>query len=179
MAEDKHGSFRLIMIVMFVSMFIALSWDKMPFLKSAVHYVLNPTVGALFNWNLNVGMIIVVLLISILTTLIQKYTTDQVELKNIKKNQKEIQKEMKQHRNNPQKTMELNKKNMELMPKQFKLMGRSMVYTSIPLLFLFRWFYDYFLTLESNKVLGMHWMLIYIVLTIIFSSIIKKKFDIA
>jgi len=179
MTESKQGSFRLIMIIMFVSMIIALGWDKFVFLKEAAHYVLNPTVGALLDWNLNIGMIIVILVISIFTTVIQKYSTDQNELKNIKKIQKEIQAEMKLHRQNPQKTMELNKKNMALMPKQFKLMGRSMVYTSIPLLFLFRWFYDYFAVLGSNKVLGMHWLLIYIVLTMIFSSIIKKKFDIA
>lgn len=176
---DKKGSFRVIVGVMLVSLLIAMQWDNWTFIKESVHYVLDPSVGALLNWNLVVGMLLVVFVLSLFITIIQKYTTNQKELKEIKKQQKEIQKEMKKHRNNPSKTMELNKKNMELFPKQMKLGMRSIVYTSIPLLLFFRWFYDYFALLGSNKVLGMHWILFYLLGSIIFSSIIKKKMDVA
>ncbi len=176
--EEKRGSFRVIVLVMFVSMVIAMAWDSLPFIKNPVHAVLDPTVGALLNWNLAVGMLIIVLFISIIMTILQKYTTDQEELKKIKKQQKEIQAEMKKHRGNHEKTMELNKKNMSLLPKQMKLGMRSIVYTSIPLLFLFRWFYDYFAVLESNKVLGVNWIIFYLITNIVFSSILKKQMDV-
>jgi uncharacterized membrane protein (DUF106 family) len=176
--KEKKGSFRVIVLVMLVTLIIAMAWDSLPFIKNPVHSILDPSIGALLNWNLAIGMLLIILLLSVVMTFIQKYTTNQKELKNIKKQQKEIQKEMKQHRGNAEKTMELNKKNMELLPKQMKLGMRSIVYTSIPLLFLFRWFYDYFAALGSNKILGMNWIIFYFIAYLIFSSILKKQMDV-
>jgi uncharacterized membrane protein (DUF106 family) len=176
--SGKKGSFRVIVFVMLISMVIAMAWDDLPFIKNPVHSVLDPTVGSLLEWNLVVGMLIIVLILSFIITLLQKYTTNQEELKKIKKEQKEIQAEMKKHRGNTEKTMELNKKNMSLLPKQMKLGMRSIVYTSIPLLFLFRWFYDYFALLGDNKILGINWIIFYLITNIIFSSILKKQMNV-
>jgi uncharacterized membrane protein (DUF106 family) len=172
---EKKGSFRVIVLVMLVTLIIATAWDSLPFIKNPVHAILDPSVGALLNWNLGIGMLLIVLLLSFVMTLIQKYTTNQEELKKIRKEQKAIQAEMKKHRGNTEKTMELNKKNIELLPKQMKLGMRSIVYTSIPLLFLFRWFYDYFLVLGTNKIWGINWIIFYFISYLIFSSIIKKQ----
>lgn len=171
---------------MLASLVVASLWDKIPAIKNSIHYVLNPTAGFLMNWQLEIGMIIIVLIISALTTIIQKYTTDQTELKRIKKEQKAIQKEMKEHRSNPQKMSELNKKNMAIIPQQFKLSMGSIAYTAIPLILLFRWFGDYFAQLavenggEPIRFFGfLGWFLFYLIFTLIFSSILKKWWDIA
>ena len=176
--SEKKGSFRVIVIVMFVSLIIAMAWDKLTFIKNPIHAILNPTLGALLDWNLVIGMLILVFVISLFITILQKYTTNQKELKEIKKQQKEIQAEMKKHRGDVAKTMELNKKNMALLPQQMKLGMRSIVYTSIPLLFLFRWLYDYFALVGSNKILGIGWIWFYLIGSLIFSSIIKKQMDV-
>jgi len=176
--SEKKGSFRVIVLVMFVSLIIAMAWDSLTFIKKPIHAILDPTVGALLTWNLAVGMLLLVFVISLFITILQKYTTNQTELKAIKKQQKEIQAEMKKHRGDSAKTMELNKKNMALLPQQMKLGMRSIVYTSIPLLFLSRWLYDYFALVGSNRILGMNWIIFYLIGSIIFSSIIKKQMDV-
>jgi len=123
---------------------------------------------------------IVVLILSFLMTIIQKYTTDQKTLKEIKKEQKEVQKQMKEFKNHPEKVMELQKKQMSFMPQQMKLSMGSMIYTGIPLILLFRWFNDYFTVFaEANggpvRFFGfMGWIVFYLLFSIIFSSIIKK-----
>lgn len=82
---------------------------------------------------------IVSLLITIITTLVYKYTTDQKRLKEIKKEMKTLQEKQKKHRNDPKKVNEITKemfaKNSEIMKQSFK----SMIYTIVPLLFLFSW----------------------------------------
>ncbi|MCA9487677.1 MAG: DUF106 domain-containing protein [Nanoarchaeota archaeon] len=181
----KQGSFKVMFLVMLVSLVIASLWDKLPAIKNSIHYVLNPTAGALMNWNLTIGMLIVVLIISALTTVIQKYTTDQTELKRLKKEQKALQKEMKEHKSNPQKMAELQKKQMAFIPQQFKLQMGSIAYTAVPLILLFRWFGDYFgeimtTTGEPVRFFGfLGWFLFYLIVTMVFSSLLKKWWDIA
>lgn len=183
--KNKHGSMRMIFIVMLVSLGIASLWDKLPAIKNSIHYLLDPTAGALMNWQLTIGMLIVVLIITTITTIIQKYTTDQTALKELKKEQKAVQKEMKEHKSNPQKMKELQKKQMSFIPKQFKLSMGSMAYTAVPLILLFRWFGDYFADIitttgEPVRFFGMFgWFLFYLIATIVFSSILKKWWDIA
>ena len=97
--EDKKGSMLPIVIIMFISLFIAFAWDKFPIIKNSVHAVLTPTAGALLRLNipggLEIGMIIIVLLITLLSTLVQKFATDQKALKELKKEQKILSEEMK------------------------------------------------------------------------------------
>ncbi|MEA3414269.1 MAG: EMC3/TMCO1 family protein [Nanoarchaeota archaeon] len=177
--KNKEGSFRVIMIVMFVTMLIAINWDKWEGVKNAVHSVLDPTLGALLTWDLGIGMLLIMLVLSFVMTLIQKYTTNQTELKSIRKQQKDIQKEMKKlQKENPKKAMALQKESMPLMGKQMKLGMRSIVYTGIPIVLLYRWFYDFFLALGTKQIWGINWILFYLIAIMVFSSIIKKKMDI-
>ena len=177
--KNREGSFRVIMVVMFLTFLLAINWDKWVGVKNAVHAVLDPTIGSLLTWNLGIGMLIVMLILSFAMTIIQKYTTNQEELKSIRKQQKEIQKEMKKlQKENPKKAMALQKESMPLMGKQMKLGMRSIVYTGIPIVLLYRWFYDFFLVLGTNKIWGINWILFYLVAIMVFSSIIKKKMDI-
>ncbi len=173
--EAKEGGFKPIIIVMILSLVIAGFWDSVPFLKNVVHAVLDPSTGALLNWNLTWGMMILVFLVSLFTTLVQKYATDQETLRELKKEQKILQAEMKKYKDHPEKLMELQKKQFEFIPKTMKLSMRAIMFTGIPFILFFRWFMDVFTTLGEPKFFGfLSWFWFYLIFVMIFSSILRK-----
>jgi uncharacterized membrane protein (DUF106 family) len=184
MAEKGEGSFRPIIIIMIVSLIIASMWDKLPFIKNAVHFILDPTAGALLNWQLTGGMMIIVFVLTLITTLVQKYATDQETLKEIKKEQKEIQKQMKEFREHPDKLKELQGKQFAMFPKQMKLSMRGIAYTGIPFILFFRWFYDFFNAIEAAtgepvRFFGfLGWIWFYLIFAMIISSVLRKWLDV-
>ncbi|HPD81698.1 MAG TPA: hypothetical protein PK357_01215, partial [Candidatus Pacearchaeota archaeon] len=94
--KAKEGSFTPLIIVMFASVIIAFYWDKFPWISNSIHSIFDPSAGALLDWNVTLGMIIIVFIITFFTTLVQKYATDQKTLKEMRKEQKEMQKQMKE-----------------------------------------------------------------------------------
>lgn len=178
--EKGEGSFAPVIFVMILSIIIAGLWDK-NWVSGPINYILNPTAGSLLNWNLSWGMLIIVFVITVIVTFVQKYATDQDKLKELKKEQKEVQKQMKEFKNHPEKMLELQKKSFSMMSKQMKLGMRGIVYTGIPFILFFRWFRDLFATLpEETKFFGIFgsWFLFYLVFALIFGSILRKKFDV-
>lgn len=172
---DNKGSFHLIFIVLIISLLIAFFWDSVSIIKDSVHSVLDPSAGVLLNWNLTYGMLILVLLITIFMTLAQKYGTDQATLKRLKEEQKELQKEMKQYKDHPEKIAELSKKQLEFFPLMMKHSMRPMIYTGVPLILFFRWFMDFFATMPDYRFFGFFsWFWFYLIVSIIFSSILRK-----
>lgn len=180
--NDK-GSFTPLIIAMFLSFAIVSLWNTLPSIREGAHAILDPSLGVLLNWNLVIGMMIVVLIISLITSLFQKYATDQETLRELKKEQKELQSEANKFKSDPAKMMEINKKNMarsmEIAGSMMKISMRPIVFTSVPFILLFRWFYDYFGALESARVLGMHWILFYLIFAMIFGSVLRKVLKIA
>ena len=182
---EKKGSFKVIMLVMLVTLVIASRWDKWTWMSDFIHLVLDPTAGGLLSWDLTIGMIIIVTIITFITTLVQKYATDQNALKALKKDQKQIQKQMKEFKDHPEKMMKLQKEQMALMPKQFKLSMRVILFTGIPFVLFFRWFTDYFGVIAEAtggpvRFFGfMGWFIFYLVVSMIVSSILRKKMDVA
>jgi uncharacterized membrane protein (DUF106 family) len=182
--ETKGGSLNKLFIIMSIFMVISLGiaflWDSLPPIKNAVHYVFDPSFGALINWNATWGMLLVVFIISLLTSLIQKYTTDQTTLRELKKEQKAIQKEMNQYKQDPQKMMEIQK---NLWPTTMKIMELSMrgsMYTIIPFILLFRWFMDFFETIGNPHFFGfISWFWFYLIFVMIFSSVLRKALKVA
>lgn len=173
--EGKEGGFVGIFVVMIVSLALASLWDKVSFIKEGAHAILNPTAGVLLNWNITIGMSIVVLLISFFMTIIQKYATDQKTLREMKEEQKILQEEMKKYKNHPEKVAELSRKQLEFIPKTMKLTMRPIVYTAIPLILFFRWFMDFFALMEGFRFFGIFsWFWFYLIGTMIFSSILRK-----
>jgi len=159
----KEGSFTPLIIFMIFTLIFAGLWDKVPAIKKAIHFALDPSAGALLNWNLNLGMLIVVLIITVIT---------RVE-------QKDIQKQMKESKDHPEKVMELQKKQFAMMPKQMKLSMRAVIYTGIPFVLFFRWFNDYFIAADSPRfLLGLTWFWFYLIFAMIFSSILRKWWDV-
>ena len=180
----KEGSLKKVFwtmsIFMVISLGIVFLWDSIEPLKNFVHRILDPSFGALLNWNITGGMLLIVFLIALLTTLIQKYTTDQTTLKELKKQQKDIQKEMNKYKQDPQKMMEIQK---SLMPTSMKIMELSMrgsMYTIIPFILLFRWFMDFFTALGAVKFFGfISWFWFYLIFVMIFSGILRKALKVA
>jgi len=173
--KTKKGSYWPIIVMMFASYLLFAFWEKFPFLKNGIHSILDPSIGVLLQWNLTVGMLIVVFLITVITTLVQKYTTDQKALKELREEQRLLQEEMKKFQDNPEKIAELSKKQMEFIPKTFKLTSRSILYTGLPFILFFRWFNDFFTTMGNPKFFGfMTWFWFYFITTMVFSSILRK-----
>jgi uncharacterized membrane protein (DUF106 family) len=171
----KKGSYWPLIVMMFLSYLLFAFWNKVTFLKDGLHYILDPSIGALLTWNLTIGMLIVVFAITVITTLVQKYTTDQKALKELREEQKLLQAEMNKFKDNPEKVAELSKKQMEFIPKTFKLTSRSVLYTGLPFILFFRWFSDFFTSMGDPKFFGfMTWFWFYFLSTMIFSSVLRK-----
>ncbi len=173
--KSKEGSWTPFVIVMILSFVILFAWTRVPALKNAVHAVLDPTAGALLNWDLTAGMLVIVFVISFVVNVIQKYATDQKALKELKKEQKILQEEMKKYREHPDKMAELSKKQFEFFPKTFKLTSRAIMFTGVPFILFFRWFNDVFTAMGDPKFFGfLSWFWFYLIFTMIFSMILRK-----
>lgn len=174
-----HKMIFIMMILSAGSILVVSLWNSVPVIKDSVHAILNPSFGRLLEWNLTYGMMIIIALIAFLTTLVQKYTTDQEAINELKKEQKELQKEVQEYKHDPQKMMEINKKNMqknlEITGKIMSLSMKASIFTIIPFILLFRWFMDFFNELGNPKFFGfMSWLWFYFISILIFSSIIRK-----
>ena len=176
--KGKEGSLMPILIILIISLIIAGMWDKNEIIKNTAHSILDPSIGALLDLNIVWGMLLIVLILSIIMTLGQKYATDQKTLKEMKKEQKKLSEEMKKVKDNPQKMMELQKESMKFMMPMMKLSMRGIIYTGIPLILMFRWFMDYF-ALHPYKFFGfITWLWFYLIFSIIFSTILRKYMDV-
>jgi len=165
-------------LALIVSMVIASAWSNPP-VSAFFHKILDPALDPLLNWNVFWGMTLIVFILTLVMTFVQKYGTDQETLRYIKKEQKRIQSDMKKYKEHPEKLMQLNKEQMEFMGKMFKLSMGSIVYTAVPFVLLIRWFGDYFATNEFLFFGFMTWFWFYLLASIILSSILRKIFDVA
>ncbi len=177
-SKGKEGSFRGVFIAVLISVLIASFYNSVSLIKNSVEYVLNPTAGALLNWNLTLGMTIIVLILSLFTTIVQKYMTDQETLKQMKKEQKEMQEQLKKLESGSKEHTELSMKLMKVMGPMFKLTLRPIIYTAIPLILLFRWFVDYFTRVPFSFLGFLSWFWFYFIGTIIFTSILRKMMNV-
>ncbi|MBR9701548.1 DUF106 domain-containing protein [Candidatus Pacearchaeota archaeon] len=180
---DQKGMTKFLFVMMgfmAFAMIIVGLWNSVPIIKESVHAVLDPSAGALINWNLTWGTLLLFFIIAVITTLIQKYATDQETLKELRKGQKEMQVEMKKYKDDPGKMMELQK---NLWPTTIKMMQVSMkssMFTIVPFILLFRWFMDFFEALGSPDIIfGFGWFGSYMISLILFSSVLRKVFKVA
>ncbi|MEK6897755.1 MAG: EMC3/TMCO1 family protein [Nanoarchaeota archaeon] len=180
MRKGSTGRFFIVtFLLMGVSLIIASSWDKFPAVKNFVDGILNPTAGMLINWNPTIGSLFVFFLIALVSTVTQKYLTDQETLRELRKEQKEINEEIKKYRDNPKKSMELQS---SLMPTTMKMMEINMkgsAFTIIPMILLFRWFMEIFLELGNPVFFGfLSWFWFYLLSLISFSIILRKVLNV-
>ena len=181
--DDTQGAgkfFGIMIGIMIFSLVLAFLWDKAPIIKDSVHAVLNPTAGILIAWNLDWGFLILILIISLLTTVIQKYATDQESIRTLKAEQKEMQKEVQKFKHDPQKVIEMNKASLPLVFKIMQLSMKATIFTIIPFILLFRWFLDVFTAMGEPRFFGFFtWFWFYLIFVMIFSTILRKWMKVA
>jgi len=164
----------MMFLVMLLSFVIAGAWNSFPIIKTSAHYILDPSAGYLMNLNIYVGMTIIVFIITFITVLIQKYGTDQAELKKLKEEQKILQEEMKKYKDHPEKLMELQKKSFEFMPRTMDLTMKPIIYTAIPFVLFFRWFNDYFINSPFKFFGFISWFWFYFLASLLFNTLLRK-----
>lgn len=173
--SGKEGSLKMIFLIMLLSLIIAFYWPRAPWVSQPIHSVLDPVLGRLLEWNVTTGMLIIVLLISLIVTLVQKYTTDQATIRELKIKQKEINKKAREYSHDPAKMMEIQKELMPISIKLMKLSMRPIMFTGIPFIIFFRWFMDVFEAMGNPKFFGfLSWFWFYLIFAILFGSIIRK-----
>jgi len=177
MDNEGKGSLRLIFIAIFASLIIASLWNSVDLIKGTAHSVLDPSLGVLLNWNPVVGMILIVMIMALITTLLQKYGTDQETMRELKKEQKELQEKLKSLERGSKEYSEMSMKSLQMMGPMMKLGMRPAIYTAVPFILLFRWFSDYFMVVDV-KLLGLSWFWFYLLGSIIISSILRKLFKV-
>lgn len=160
--------------ILLVSLYIGASWNKYPFIKNTVHGILDPTAGVLLQWNLWIGFVIIVAIISLFLMLVQKLFVNQAEMRALKEEQKFVQKEMQKFKDHPEKLLEFQKRQFQAIGKSFNLMTKSFIITAVPIILFFRWFQESLL-----PVWGSWWILYYLVGAIAFSSLFRKLLKIA
>ncbi|MBL7147402.1 MAG: DUF106 domain-containing protein [Nanoarchaeota archaeon] len=133
----------------------------------------NSIFGGLINQNPKLALILISFLLTLLITLVYKFTTNQKMMKETKEELKEMQKEMRGLKDDPKKMMEKQKK---LMEKNMKMMMHSfkpMLFTFIPIIIMFSWLKNEYEPL-GKVMFGLSWIWVYIIFSIIFSIITRK-----
>ena len=123
-------------------------------------------------------MTLAVIVITLLITIVQKYTVDQNVMRELKEDSKKMRKELKSIKHDPVKMQLHQKKMMDLSMKQMKMSFKPMMYYMIPLIVFFTWMRN----VMGNMVVlrppiwpwEMGYLGTYILLSIFFSIIFRK-----
>lgn len=112
-------------------------------------------------------------LVTLVSTLVQKWLTNQEHLKTLKARQKELQAKMKKSKD-PTLLQEINKEMMEITMVMFKSSMKPMFVTFIPFILLFGWLRGIYV-----PALGNNWIWYYMGYSIVSSMIIRKVLKVA
>ena len=123
--------------------------------------------------NPKVSIAVFSVIVTFLSTLAQKWLTNQEHLKSLKKRQKEIQKELRGCKE-PSLMKELNSEMMKITGVMFKSSMKPMFVTIIPFLILFAWLRGIYVPVMGNS-----WIWYYIGYSIVASLILRKVFKVA
>jgi len=113
------------------------------------------------------------IIVTLISTLVQKKFTNQEHLKILKKRQKEIQKEIKKTKE-PSVMQELNAEMLSLTGVMFKSSMKPMFVTIIPFLLLFTWLRSIYV-----PVMGNGWIWYYLGYSILASIVLRKVLKVA
>jgi len=112
-------------------------------------------------------------LVTLVSTLVQKWLTNQEHLKSLKKRQKELQVELKKTKD-PTLMQELNNEMLQLTGLMFKSSMKPLFVTFIPFIILFAWLRGIYV-----PILGSGWIWYYLGYSIVSSIILRKVLDVA
>lgn len=136
--------------------------------------VFNPVLGPIMRLPEPFALLAISFLITLITTVIYKYTTDQELLKSIKLELKELKAEAKSFKEDPKKMMEINKKMMEKSMKQMTQSWKSMIITFVPVILIFGWLSGYYKGIGNPDILfGLSWFWSYLIFSIIFNFALR------
>ena len=110
------------------------------FMNAPLDFIFGPLLKIPTLW----AVIMLSMLISLLTTVIYKYATNQQLMKDLKDEIKALQNEAKQLKENPQKSMEVQKKSMETNMKYMSHSIKPTLITFLPIIILFGWMTAHF-----------------------------------
>lgn len=136
--------------------------------------LLNPVFAPLLKLPPLLGVLIVSIIITVLVTLIYKWTTDQNLMKQLKDEIKEFQNEMKTLKDDPKKAMEVQKKAMQTNMKYMMQSFKPMLITFIPIVFIFGWLRGHYDALGEPVFFGLSWLWTYIIFSLVFSIGLRK-----
>lgn len=134
----------------------------------------NSIFGWAINWSSIGGLIIVAFILTLITTMVYKFATDQKAIKGMKEEMKQIRNEMKEFKDDPAKVLALQKKSMESSLKQMKMTLKPMIITFIPLIIIFGWLRSVYTTMPINFLGLTSWIWVYIIFAVLFSIILRK-----
>jgi len=123
------------------------------------------------------AVIILSFLISLLITLIYKWTTNQSVMKELKDEIKKLQEQAKQLKEQPDKAMEIHKKVMETNMQYMSHSMKPTLITFLPIILIFGWMQQHFAntgTLLNLGITQLGWLGTYFITTIIFSMLLRK-----
>ena len=131
--------------------------------------------------NAIISIIIVAFLLSLVVTLVYKYLTNQVLMKELRGQMKKMQAKMKAE---PDKAVELQKQAMSINMKLMKESFKPLLITIIPFFAIFAWLkavYGGLVVLNvpfhvplSSFETGLGWIGVYIICSLIFSTVLRK-----
>jgi len=101
--------------------------------------LLNPIFGPLLNLPTLWAVILLSFLISLIITVVYKYTTNQDLMKQLKDEMKEFQREVKELKKEPEKAMQVQKKSMQTNMKYMMQSMKSTIYSIVPIIIIFSW----------------------------------------
>lgn len=100
---------------------------------------LNPVFSPLLNLPIFWAIIVLSFMISLIITIIYKYTTDQNLMKQLKEEMKAFQKQIKELKKEPERAMAIQKKSMRTNMKYMMQSMKSTLYSFIPIILIFGW----------------------------------------
>ena len=131
--------------------------------------------GALVLWNPLVGLVIISFILTLLITLAYKFLTKQHLMKEWKEELNSYQKQMKEHKHDHKKVIELQKPMMEVQMKYMMHSFRPLLFTFLPLILIFNWLRAVFQGIDLNFLWFIDgWIWVYVIVSVIFSMVIRK-----
>ena len=106
--------------------------------------IFNPVFGWMLNIPPIVAIIVLATVLAFISTLLQKYMTDQAKMKRYKDDTKKMQEQLKKVRDDPQKVMKLQQKMMPIQMDMMKESFKPLLVTLIPFLLVFFWLSNHF-----------------------------------
>lgn len=145
------------------------------YLKNMFDSFFDATLGKFFLLPEPWAILGIAFILTLITTLVYKYMTNQEMLKSLKTEIKEIQNEMKSSKDNPDKMMQAQKLAMEKNMVYMKHSLKPVLVTFVPFILIFGWLRIHYTILGDPSILfGLSWIWVYLIFSILISIALRK-----